>query len=142
MGAEGRGYREILAFYYVGVEVGTTASGLSWSRLSGDGIALFTTQPAHDGAVLATAERELRAATQRTNWSAPPGIELRVYPDVESFRNATGEPGWVAAFTQGRRIQLQPAAMLRNRGALDKTDKRANQMASTQSPLRFVQRTS
>jgi stage II sporulation protein D len=121
MGVEGRGYREILAFYYVGAEVGTTARGFSWSRLGGDGMALFTTQPARDSSALATAERELRAATQRTNWGAPPGIELRVYPDAESFRNATGERGWVAAFTQGRRIHLQPAATLRNRGALDKT---------------------
>jgi stage II sporulation protein D len=44
-----------------------------------------------------------------------------VYPDVETFRNATGEPGWVAARTSGRRIHLQPAAVLRARGALDST---------------------
>jgi stage II sporulation protein D len=44
-----------------------------------------------------------------------------VYPDVETFRNATGEPGWVAARTSGGRIHLQPAAVLRARGALDST---------------------
>jgi stage II sporulation protein D len=121
MGIEGRGYREILTFYYGGAEVGVTARGLSWSRLGGESIALFTTQPAQDGAVLAAAQRELREAAQRTNWTAPAGIEVRVYPDVESFRNATGEPGWVAAYTQGRRIQLQPAATLRSRNALEPT---------------------
>ena len=51
----------------------------------------------------------------------PAASKIRVYPDVETFRNATGEPGWVAARTSGRRIQLQPAAVLRERGALDST---------------------
>ena len=33
---------------------------------------------------------------------------MRLYPDVETFRNATGEPGSVAAYTVGNRIQMQP----------------------------------
>ena len=51
----------------------------------------------------------------------PRDLEVRVYPDVETFRNATGEPGWVAAHTEGRRIHLQPAAILRSRDALEST---------------------
>jgi stage II sporulation protein D len=39
---------------------------------------------------------------------------------VDAFRNSTGEPGWVAAHTDGRRIHLQPAAVLRARDALDR----------------------
>jgi stage II sporulation protein D len=53
--------------------------------------------------------------------AAPNGVEIRVYPDLDSFRNATGEPGWVAARTDGRRVHLQPAAVLRARGALEST---------------------
>jgi stage II sporulation protein D len=121
MGAEGRGYREILAYYYPGAELGVAARGLAWQRLGSETVSLFTTQPSQDGPVLAAAERALRAATQRTNWPAPPDIEVRVYPDVESFRNSTGEPGWVAAHTEGRRIHIQPAAVLRSRGALEST---------------------
>jgi hypothetical protein len=34
----------------------------------------------------------------------------RHYPTLDAFRNATGEPGWVAARTVGTRIDLQPAA--------------------------------
>jgi stage II sporulation protein D len=34
MGAEGRSYREILAFYYPGTEVGLTGRGIPWTRLS------------------------------------------------------------------------------------------------------------
>jgi stage II sporulation protein D len=110
MGAEGRTYAEILAFYYPGTALGLTGRGLHWTRLGGERLTLFTTRPDRDGALLALAERQLRGIEQRTHLAAPQGIEIRVYPDVETFRNATGEPGWVAAHTAGMRIQLQPAA--------------------------------
>jgi stage II sporulation protein D len=48
-------------------------------------------------------------------------VEIRLYPDLDSFRNITGEPGWVAARTDGRRVHLQPAAVLRSHGALEST---------------------
>ncbi|HUP03861.1 MAG TPA: SpoIID/LytB domain-containing protein, partial [Bryobacteraceae bacterium] len=121
MGLAGRGYREILAFYYPGTAVGVSARGLPWRRLGGDRLTLWTTQPEQDGAALAIAERLTRSLEQRTGWQFPAGVELRVFPDVETFRNATGEPGWVAARTEGRRIQLQPLAVLRSRGALEDT---------------------
>jgi stage II sporulation protein D len=121
MGAEGRSYRDILAYYYPGTAVGTSARGFAWQRLSGDGIALWTTQPDRDGEVLAIAAREARVVAESTNWPLPANVEIRIYPDVESFRNATGEAGWVAAYTEGRRIHMQPAAVLRSRDALDST---------------------
>ena len=121
MGAEGRSYRDILAFYYPGTGVGVTARGLRWQRLGGENVALWTTQPERDGSVLAIAERESRRVTERTNWPLPAHVEIRVYPDLDSFRNTTGEPGWVAAFTEGRRIQLQPASMLRSHDVLEQT---------------------
>ncbi len=58
--------------------------------------------------MLAAAERALRGDLERTGWTAPRGIEVRVYPDAESFRDATGEPGWVAAYAHGTRIEMQP----------------------------------
>ena len=121
MGELGRPWREILAFYYPGTEVGKTARGLVWTRLGGETVTLFTTRPEQDGAVLAIAERMAREASARTRLAAPRGLEVRVYPDVESFRNATGEPGWVAAHTGGRRIELQPAAVLRTGEVLEAT---------------------
>jgi stage II sporulation protein D len=89
--------------------------------LGGERVALFTTQPSLDGAVLALAERELRAAANRLRVAAPAGVEIRLYPDLDSFRNVTGEPGWVAARTDGRRVHLQPVALLRSQGALEGT---------------------
>ncbi len=120
MGAEGHSYREILAFYYPATATGATARGFSWKRLGGESMTLYTTQPAEDGAVLALGERLLGALVRRTNWPAPAGIEIRVYPTVDAFRNATGEPGWVAAHTEGRRVHLQPAAVLRTHDALER----------------------
>jgi stage II sporulation protein D len=121
MGLFGRSYREILAYYYPGTLVGLTGRGLSWQRLGSDTISMLTTQPEQDRAVLATAERLVRQSAERTRWPAPANIEIRVYPDLDTFRNATGEPGWVAAHTDGRRVDLQPIALLRSKGALEST---------------------
>ena len=114
MGAEGRTYREILEFYYPGTMVGLTGRGIEWTRLGGERVALFTTRPERDGALLGQAERQLREWAARTNLSAPASLEIRLYPDVATFRNATGEPGWVAGRSQGTRIELQTATVLRH----------------------------
>jgi stage II sporulation protein D len=121
MGAGGRSYREILAFYFPGATLGITGRGLTWQRMAGERVALFTIEPGRDGAVLALAERELRAAAERLHVEAPDGVEIRLYPDLDAFRNSTGEPGWVAARTDGRRVHLQPVAELRSHGALEST---------------------
>ena len=121
MGAAGRSYREILAFYFPGAALGITGRGLTWQRLGGERVALFTTQPSLDGAVLVLADRELRAAADRLRVEAPAGVEIRLYPDLDTFRNVTAEPGWVAARTDGRQVHLQPAAALRSHGALEST---------------------
>ena len=67
MGADGRSYRDILAFYYPGTLVGLTGRGLSWQRLSGDLLTMLTTQPDQDRTVLATADRIEHAIAQRTH---------------------------------------------------------------------------
>lgn len=108
MGTEGRGYREILAYYFPGTEPGVSARGFEWTRLSSESVVLYTTRPSQDVPVLAAAERALRGDLERTGWAPPRGIEVRVYPDAESFRDATGEPGWVAAYAHGTRIEMQP----------------------------------
>jgi stage II sporulation protein D len=121
MGVEGRSYREILAFYYPGTAIGRTAAGIAWQRICGAQACLETTEPSRDGSVLAAIERQIAWGAQRTGWPTPGGIVVRAYPDLDTFRNATAEPGWVAARTTGRRIDLQPVETLRRRGALDST---------------------
>ena len=121
MGRDGRTYAEILAYYFPGTMPGLNGQGLHWQLLKGETISLYTVRPAEDRVVLATAERLARSLTVRTGWPVPAGTAIRVYPDLDSFRNVTAEPGWVAAHTDGSRIDLQPVRVLRDKGALEST---------------------
>jgi stage II sporulation protein D len=121
MGADGHSYREILTFYYPGALSGLTAGGLHWLQLGGESVVVLTTQPDRDRVVLTLTERLSRDLAEQTSLRPPGSIEIRAYPDVESYRDATGEPGWVAAHTVGSRIHLQPTVVLRNRGVLEQT---------------------
>ncbi len=114
-------YHEILAFYYPGTTLGLNGQGLSWQTLGGDTLSMRTTRPDQDRAVLATAEHLTRTLSARVKWPMPAGVIIRVFPDLDTFRDATGEPGWVAAHTEAQRIDLQPVAVLRSRNALDST---------------------
>jgi stage II sporulation protein D len=121
MGLAGRSYHEILEFYYPGTILGLNGQGVRWQRLGGETISLLTTQPDRDASALNSAERLSRSLAARTGWPVPPKIEIRAWPDLDTFRNATAEPGWAAAQTEGLRIDLQPIALLRSRGLLDST---------------------
>ncbi|MEO7648841.1 MAG: hypothetical protein ABIZ80_00095, partial [Bryobacteraceae bacterium] len=111
MAMDGRSYREILAFYYPGTVLGLTAQGLRWQKAAGELIDVITSSPAGDRLLIARADRLARAVERRAGvrFSARP--QLRVYPSVGAYRDATGEPGWVAASTRGAVIRLQPAAL-------------------------------
>jgi stage II sporulation protein D len=121
MGVAGRSYHEILEYYYPGAILGLNGQGVRWQRLGGETISLLTTQPDQDAFALSAAERISRSLAARTGWPVPSHIEIRAYPDLDTFRNATAEPGWVAAHTDGLRIHLQPVALLRSRGVLEST---------------------
>lgn len=121
MGLQGRSVKEILTFYYPGTLVGLNARGVQWSVLSGEKIRLYSTRPEQEKYVLAAASRAYESTAVRLHFTADRAVELRVYPDLETYRNATGEPGWVAARANGMRVDLQPAEILRGKGLLDST---------------------
>lgn len=121
MGLEGFSYREILGFYYPGTIISRSGGGLRWTRMGGEGISVFSTEPDRDRDVLTAAEDLKRGWEQRLHMTAAHEIEIRAYPNLDTFRNATGEPGWVAARTSGIRIDLQPAQVLRTHGILRAT---------------------
>ena len=50
-----------------------------------------------------------------------PSMEVFVYETTGDFVGETGEPAWVAAVTEGRRMRLQPLEALRRRGVLNTT---------------------
>jgi stage II sporulation protein D (peptidoglycan lytic transglycosylase) len=121
MGAEGKTYRQILAFYYPGTAIGLTAQGLVWARLGGERVDLVTTRPDADHRLVPLADSLLRAAESLAGWQLASRPEVRVYPTVAVFRNATGEPGWVAASTRGRVVRLEPVEVLNAAGVLHRT---------------------
>ncbi len=63
----------------------------------------------------------MHQAEERTGLVYGGAAKLKVYATVAAFRDATGEPGWVAASTRGRTIRLQPTDVLRNSGTLEAT---------------------
>jgi stage II sporulation protein D len=121
MGEQGRSYREILAFYYPGTAVGINAQGMSWEKLPGESVDLLTTNREDATVLLPAAERALRFAKERTGWDIGTRPQVKVYPTIAIYRNATGEPGWVAASTRGSVVRLQPVSTLQRTHALDST---------------------
>ncbi|HEY4959378.1 MAG TPA: SpoIID/LytB domain-containing protein [Terriglobales bacterium] len=121
MGEEGRSYREILSFYYPGTKLGVAAQGTQWQQLNSEDIELYMTRPERDRALLPLATRLMHEAEENTALVFAGPAKLKVYPTVAAFRDATGEPGWVAASTRGRTIRLQPSDLLRDAGTLEST---------------------
>ena len=119
MGQAGRSYQEILAYYYPGTSIGLNAQGLSWEKLSGESLDLITTSRADASALIPAAERALHFAEQHTGWSIRARPQVKIYPSISIYRNATGEPGWVAASTLGSTVRLQPISILRRTDSLD-----------------------
>lgn len=121
MGEEGHSYREILSYYYPGTKLGGSAQGIAWQQLSNEELQLLTTRPDEDSQLLPVATRVLRDAQSATGLTFKATPRIKVFPTVAMFRDTTGEPGWVAATTRGRTIQLQPAEVLRGAGTLEST---------------------
>ena len=121
MGEEGHSYREILTFYYPGTKLGVSAQGIPWQQLANEDVQLLTTQPERDRALLTLATRFMHESEESTGLVYRSSPRLKIYPTVAAFRNSTGEPGWVAASTRGRTIQLQPSDVLRQAGTLEST---------------------
>jgi stage II sporulation protein D len=118
---KGHTWKQILAFYYPGAKPGVTAQGFEWSRLGGERVDMWSTRPSQDGAVLGIAEKVLHDAESRVGRRYEGRPSLRVYPSVAAYRDATGEPGWIAASTRGSTVRLQPAQVLRSKGVLEST---------------------
>jgi stage II sporulation protein D len=113
MGLQGKSYREILAFYY------PHTVPFQWTRMAAEHVVVFSNRPETDRRVIGLAERAY--AGSPLPWPKPSEVQIWVYPTVETFRNGTAEPGWVAARTSGTKIEMQPSEVLEKRGALEST---------------------
>jgi stage II sporulation protein D len=115
MAAQGKGAREILAFYFPGTAVRISPGDDGWQKKRVGAITVRTTQ-------VLTKEQEI---TLEQTWSeaqkrftprhtiAP---EIVYAPTTEVFRQLTTQPGWTLASTRGTLIVLQPDAVLRAHG--------------------------
>ncbi len=122
MARQGKSYREILSFYYPGTTLGKTAAGgLQWQKREGELVEFLSTQPETDMEAFTLAEKILPALQSELGWNLEFKPQIRVYPSLDAYRNSTGRPGWIAAFTRGRVISLQPLATLRSRSGVDPT---------------------
>jgi len=120
MAREGKTYKEILSFYYPGTQVATSEKE-TWQNRSDERFDLVSSDPESDSAVFPVAERILREAERNVGWRLPFRVRLQVFSSLDSYRNTTGQPGWVAASTRGQTIRLQPLADLRRRSILEST---------------------
>lgn len=120
MAREGKTYKEILGFYYPGTQLAAPANE-TWQQRSDERFDLLSSDPEKDSTVFPVAERLLREAENSVGWRLPFRVKLQVFSSLDSYRNATGQPGWVAASTRGKTIRLQPLADLRRRSILEST---------------------
>ena len=117
MAAAGRTRAQILAQYFPGAEAADEAAGKPWQQLSSDHFAMETLTP-EDAARLPALRQALAEAQSRSGLQPRTSLTLRAFPSTPAFRAATLAPGWVAAFTEGNFIAIQPLRTLAARGIL------------------------
>lgn len=120
MAAQNHSAAEILAQYFPGAQSADEQTGRSWQPYQRSGLVLESLDPG-DGSFIPVLERARAEATQRSGLNMPKPITVRAFESTPAFRNATGAPGWVAAFTEGDWIGTQPLRTLDSRHLLDST---------------------
>jgi stage II sporulation protein D len=116
MAAQGYTYRQILSFYYPGTTVSVLANDVKWTKYRGVHATIFTGERGIGNRAAKITEAEIQNLQSRYNLLPPPGLAIYIYPTMDSYRNGTGEPGWVAAHTVGRRVEMQPFDTLEKHG--------------------------
>jgi stage II sporulation protein D len=117
MAREGISFTEILARYFPAAQIADVATGHPWQRINAKGFFLETTEQA-DAQFVPALSQALAMAESRSGLHARAPLGLRTYRSTPAFRDATLAPGWVAAFTEGDRIALQPLRVLAARKLL------------------------
>jgi len=120
MARQGKDYRQILEFYYPGTHLSKTSVD-DWQKRTSERFELMSTSPEADSALLPVAEKILKENEAAFGWRLSFRARLQVFPSLDRYRDATGQPGWVAATTRGQTVRLQPLADLRKRSILEST---------------------
>jgi len=120
MARQGKDYRQILDFYFPGTHLSKTSAD-DWQKRTSERFELISTSPEEDSALLPIAEKILKEDETSVGWKLSFSARLQVFPTLDRYRDATGQPGWVAATTRGQTVRLQPLAQLRKRSILEST---------------------
>ena len=140
MAAQNRTAAEILGQYFPGAQSADELTGRSWQLFAREGFILQSLD-ATDAVYLPDLQRARAEAAQRSRLNIPEPITVRAFASTPAFRNATGAPGWVAAFTEGDWIGAQPLRILASRHLLEATMRHeflhalVEQHAGTAAPL-------
>jgi stage II sporulation protein D len=111
MAAQGMNAEAILPQYFPGAETRDEESGLRWQSFARAGYKLETLEDA-DRVYLPEIDRALAEARNRSGIEPTGIITVRTFRSTPKFRAATLAPGWVAAFTEGYWIGVQPIGTL------------------------------
>lgn len=117
-GKAGHTWQQILAAYFPGTRAGISAKDIPWTPMHSERAEIHAAGGAGDEQVPAAVDRGIAEAETLSGRRLAFRPVVRVFPSVALFRDATGEPGFVAASTHGRTIRLQPAGRLIGEGRL------------------------
>jgi len=120
MAEQGRFARQILDEYFPGAEPADEQTGRAWQRIAGAGFVLESLDMA-DAEFVPELSRARAEASQRSGLNAAQAFTVRAFASTPQFRAATQAPGWVAAFTEGDWIGVQPLRTLAARHLLEGT---------------------
>jgi stage II sporulation protein D len=120
-GKAGHSYASILAFYYPGTKLGIAASGVRWTYAAGERVDAFATDASAAREITSAADRALVEAEAIAGLSARKRPQVRAYPTLSIYRDATGSSGAIAATTSGFTVRTQPVGLLRSRNVLRST---------------------
>ena len=125
MGQRGYNYSQILAKYFPGTTVGPQVTRITSQRsahfsMSGERVDAAETQR-----LLSLLESSRTALIRRLSSADMefqfPNVEIVFNKTTGDFVGRTGMPAWAAAATRNNRIELQPLALLKQRGILETT---------------------
>ena len=120
MARAGKGYREILAFYFAGARVGLSAGDSGWVKGAGNGWTLFSSLRAERAQVVVKAgDAALVHAREVFGVKDSPAARVWVFGDTEGFRQRSLQPGWDLAAARGDEVFVQPLEIVERKGGVE-----------------------
>ena len=136
LAAQGRSAGEILGRYFPGLTIGPSGSrpasperSRSSPSLPASGPDVLVSLPEGDEgervAMIALAAGSLGDLAKTLGLSVPPRVSVRFHPTTGAYERATGRPWFTSTAVVNGEVHLLPPAVLRDRGVLERSVRRA-----------------